>query len=394
MKTRILRLATFMCVLALSYQAHAQTQDYNEGVKSELNQEMEQMYPKRNKKVSRPVVQNVEVESVSNDRVQPAGQSAGNQVQIQQAPASQPIYILQQPTAVPQAQQQPLTTIEAAPIRESKSEALRKQREEVERQTEDKMVNRLEDDRLQSEKERADRLFNPKPVVAPEPVSEKHVEPVQAPVQVVVTPQPEIATVRASREDVAPIQSQEQSTKFSVGGLVGIGSYPSLDNVNGSYAAGLLAEMSFDERFGIELSGIFSNYDLKNLTPNFYIPSYIVSVNQFDLTTGLDYKILDTRITPVVGLLAGYTRRSYSDRVTYGYSSPMKGSNAFNGGFRIGVDVKAGKRLTVGADMRYMMNLSYRTDDALAYNAAAYNSTSPIEGSSYYFATVNLKFAL
>jgi hypothetical protein len=58
-----------------------------------------------------------------------------------------------------QAVQQPTTVVEASPVVESKAEVLRKQRQNAELATEQKIVEKLEDSRLQEEKARADRLF-------------------------------------------------------------------------------------------------------------------------------------------------------------------------------------------------------------------------------------------
>ena len=64
------------------------------------------------------------------------------------------------PTA--QAKPQPTTVVEAPPASESKADSIRKQRQGQEVQTEQKIVEKLEDSRMQDEKSRADKLFGNK----------------------------------------------------------------------------------------------------------------------------------------------------------------------------------------------------------------------------------------
>ncbi len=378
-------------------------EDYNQGLKKELS----------------------EVKKIQVEKVAPAISSAESintvtQVQTQTPPSTntnlQPIYILQQPAASPQAQVQPATTIEAAPVKESRADQLRKQREEVEHQTENKLVERLEDDRLLSEKDRADRLLAPlnppTPAVSPSPltvnppittvptnatVTPATVVPPPVVAPVIVTRE-EVPTVTATHDDLMRNNESEEPAKFSIGALAGLGSYPSVGNVNGAYAAGVLMDMQFAERLGLETAFLYSSYDIKNNYNNFYCPgcggSLVTTLNQYNFDVGLTYHILGGRVSPVVGVIADYTRRSYSDRIRYGSNTgSTRGSNSFDGGFLVGVDVSATKKLTVGMDIRYLMNFSYRTDDALAYNVG-YQQGDPIESLNYYFATLSLKLSL
>jgi len=316
----------------------------------------------------------------------------------------QPIYILQQPQSAPVAQVQPTTTVEAPAIRESRADQLRKQREDLERQTEDKLMQKLEDDRVLSEKERSERIFNlqpaatptaapaPAPVIVQQPPSPAPVAVQQAPVlapEAVVTTKIDGPTAPASEED---------KSKFSIGGLAGLGAYPSVNNVSGTYSVGAGLSIEFPERLGVEIAALFSSYRVTNANSCVY--PYCVSggglvlqLNQTNIIGGLTYHILDTRVSPVIGALAGYTRRSYSNLVTYGInSSTTSGSNALDGGILVGVDIMATKKLSIGADFRYMMNISYTTDNALAYYGPILGN--PVETLNYYIASITLKLAL
>ncbi|MBV2168346.1 MAG: hypothetical protein KUL82_06530, partial [Bdellovibrio sp.] len=86
------------------------------------------------------------------------------------APVSgQPIYILNQatPTSTAQLQQsqiqkQPTTVIEASPLSESRAEQIRRARQDAELQTEQRIVEKLEQSRMEDEKKRAGVLFGDK----------------------------------------------------------------------------------------------------------------------------------------------------------------------------------------------------------------------------------------
>jgi hypothetical protein len=446
MKTKVLCLfALVAAVVAMS--SYAPAQEYNDGMKEELNQDIEQMYPKRPRAGGQ-----VQAQTVTTQRVQAAqpvaAQAAPAPVAVQPAPAPapvQPIYILQQPAAVPvqaqaaqpaaaaAAQVQPVTTVDGDPVKEPKIESLRKQRENIERQTEDKLMERLEDDRLLSEKERADRLFNPlqpakqdatskdeAPAAAPAaaplaPANNGANANTAAPVAAVVVPSSttsatatagaptpsdvSVLSTRAEGVEANAPSEDEDKAKFFVGALGGIGSY-STNNVSGAFATGVTGKVEFGDRLGVEAGFLYSSYDWKNTCYGYACPngnSLVKTINQYNFTGALTYNILTGRVSPVVGALVGYTRRSYNDRVTY-YPNPYSngsstGSSAFDGGLMVGVDIMATKNLSVGADLRYMMNLSYRTDDALAYYYSAVGA-NPLESLNYYIASINLKLAL
>ncbi len=78
-------------------------------------------------------------------------------------------------------QEQPTTVVEASPLMESNAERMRKQRQGLEVNTEQRIVEKLEEARMEDERARAERLFGtgcgtakpaPAPAPAPAPVAE------------------------------------------------------------------------------------------------------------------------------------------------------------------------------------------------------------------------------
>ncbi len=407
MKTRSLYV-TGLLFLITSVSSAVMAADYNKGLKHELD-DVEQMYPKRQRVASQgdnAESTKIEITKVKAQEIQAAPSSQAGSVvvnqnqpqQFQQA-QGQPIYILQQ---------QPTTNVEANTVRETKADVLRKQREEVERQNEMKLIEKLEDERLNAEKDRAERIYNnpqPKPEPTPAPVTQQQ----QAPVPVVVAPQPEV--IQPAPQPVAAVQTikieevkeekKEDKTRFSIGVMGGIGSYTSVSNVSGAYAIGGLVEADLANRISIEGDVTYSSYDVKNANASSYYSYYsyntalVTTLNQWNIDGVIKYKFLRGTLTPVAGAILGFTRRDYSDRVNYGYSNSATGSNAFDGGLMAGLDVRASDNLTVGADVRYLMNISYRTDNPLAYGVgnSSYIGSVPLESLSYAIMSLNTKLS-
>ena len=188
MKKHVLLTAVLSLMVAPSFAAKSQAVD------TEVDAEIDQMYSHR----AAPT-------SVSAGAIAPSGNSQG-----------QPIYILNQATPTSnaeatnqnsgqavaqqtQVQKQPTTYIEASPLKKSRADQIREARQQVEADTESKIVEKLEVSRMEDEKRRADVLFGEKfnqvgqqqsqaVVIAPAPVAVVAPAPIAAPV--VVAPAP------------------------------------------------------------------------------------------------------------------------------------------------------------------------------------------------------------
>ncbi|MBK9293320.1 MAG: hypothetical protein IPM57_02590 [Oligoflexia bacterium] len=398
MKSRNYITSLLSITMVLCFTSTAFAQGYSTGLKREL-EDVEALYPKRSKANTTAGVQEVQVNAP--------------QIQLAQEPqaapqAAQPIYIIQQPT----------TNVDATAVKETRAEVLRKQREEVERQNEMKLIEKLEDDRLNAEKERMEKLHNgvAPQVAQPAPVVEQKTQFVeqtgnlnanqsQGPVPVIVVNQPETANVTAAQ--VAVAEAKKDQSKFIIGPILGISNYPSISNVSGVYSIGGSGEWVFtDNKFSVSADVIFSSFDIKNAyptTPYYYYPTpgtpIITTMNQWNGGSTLKYRFGDGSATlrPFVGTYVGYTRRNYSARVSWGvYNESYTGSNAFDGGLLGGFAVRASDMITLGGEFRYIWNFSYRTDDPLAYGVGGYTYVigSPIESLNYYTVTLNLRITL
>lgn len=396
MKTVSAIYSVLSITIALVSTTSAYAQSYSSGLKREV-EDVEALYPKRTRAVN---TASSEVQ-INSQTVQPAAAAPSG--------GAQPIYIIQQPT----------TNVDAAPVKESRAEVLRKQREEVERQNEMKLIEKLEDDRLNAEKTRMDQLNGGAAAVAA-PVQTTTTTTVQQPqfveqsgvakpIPVIVVNQPaqnenNVAEAIVAAKVIDAAVKKDES-KFILGPILGITNYPSISNVSGVYSIGASGEWLFsDNKFSVSGDVIYSSFDIRNVTvaPCYYcipVPGtpIITTMNQWNAGSTLKYRFGEGTLKPFVGTYVGYTRRGYSARVSWAYNNDSyTGSNAFDGGLLAGVAIKASDSIVFGAEFRYIWNFSYRTDDPLAYGVSGYTYIigAPLESLNYYTASVNMRIIL
>ncbi|MFK8139370.1 MAG: outer membrane beta-barrel protein [Bdellovibrionales bacterium] len=291
------------------------------------------------------------------------------------------------PTAY--VEQRPTTYVEAAPLVQTDASKLRKRRENIEVQTEMKIVEKLEQDRIESENERAARLFGnkfDKTQQRPEPVVQQPVY--QAPPQTVyVSPATNSAQTEFEKEefkqDIRDIVTElrtdavEDDASNSVLpdgrmyalGRFGIGAYPDVQNVEGAYAVGAALGIEYVDGFILEGSFSFSSYDLDrncqfSVSSCFTRGNGTEEVDQISFGVDMKYKFdLTSNMKPIIGVASAFTMREYTS-LTNGSFSGQGGvqSNAFDLGFIAGVDIDLNNKFSVGADLRYMFNISNRYD--------------------------------
>lgn len=272
-------------------------------------------------------------------------------------------------------QKQPMTVIESTPLAESKSEQIRRARQEAELATEQRIVEKLEAARMEDEKRRADILFGTKlnaapeatqaPVVAAPVVNENAAaaqaaekitaEKTQAPVIIekVIIQQPAVEekktaepvkTEEVKKEVAAPkedtrqivreelnnalrVQEEEVTVKEAtsvkyVGGILGVGDVPDTSNVKGNYSLGVAFGNKVDNII-IEGSFVYSNYTVQDPYNTYYnngygynynnsSSMYDVDVNQYSGSLAAKVQLFDGIVRPVFGGLVAYSYRNYS----------------------------------------------------------------------------------
>ncbi len=338
-------------------------------------------------------------------------QAPAKKVVVQAQPSggsqTQPIYILNQATPSAQAnaqntntvqtqqiQKQPTTFVEASPMVESRADQMRKSRMDAEGQTETKIVEKLEQSRLDDEKRRADVLFGNKFDQLnnkPEEQQQQPVQPVQpiqptviqVPVQTIAPPpveQKDVLTREAIREELQSALKVEQDvpataveTKY-FSALLGMPDHPDSSNIRGNYSLGAIFGTKYDDTYAVEGAFVFSNYTMNPIYYNGYVAPDM-DVNQYSGSIGIKYFMFSGMVKPFVGGLGQYTYRTfqwantgYAQYYTNSSSETSTNSHAIDLGVNVGADVTFNSKFTVGFDYRYFFNLSSRRNQsAFAY---------------------------
>lgn len=372
--------------------AVAQYQDLN----SEVDAEIEQMYNKQG-------VQSKNAANTTDTKSTSAVVTQTIVVPQQQAPQQQ----------VQSVQKQPETYVESSPLTNSRADSIRKGRQEEELKTETKIVEKLEQSRLEDERRRADVLFGDKfntlqnsqqqqvvpvqqapVIVQPTPVQVQTVEqPVQAPSsnvqpQPIIIQEKESLTRDAVREEVRAALSEDKTAVYPLveqkyfSAIAGIGQYPDAASIKGNYSLGAAFGTRVDYLL-VEGAFIYSNYTLDALyAVNAYNPYYAVygnfDMDQYQGLISAKYQLLGGMVRPVVGGLVSYSYRKYTNNYQTAYTPEGGSSHAVDLGLTAGIDLEFSNRTTIGVDFKYMFNMSNKLDGTTAAGV------TPVEKLKYY----------
>lgn len=329
-----------------------------------------------------------------------------------------------------QAQKQPTTLIEASPLVESRADKIRKTRQDAEVSTEQTIVEKLEESRLEDEKRRAEVLFGDKfnalqnqnkaqqqvvapiavPVVAPVVQQQPAVIPVVVQEQAVVEPVAVKATEeKLDREAIrgevnaalSEFKKEDEKPKSMTyfGVMTGSGDYPDAVNVKGQYSLGLAMGRNFNDRTVGELSFLYTNYQVEQplqygngaCVPNYlsggcdYYPR-ITEMNQYSTSGLVKYQLLGGALRPEVGALVSYTYRTFSDK-QFALSDAVLTSQAVDLGLMMGASIQLSDSFSLGLDYRYMWNMTNKVDGNSLQKSSLYqtsSNTTPIEQLNYY----------
>ena len=338
-------------MLAISALAHAQVT--TESLGAEVDAEIDKMYVAPTAPTLQPVV------TIANN----------NRIGFVQAQSVQ----------AQSVQKQPVTIIEASPLATSNAESIRKGRQDEEMRTESRIVEKLEQSRMEDEKKRASVLFGDKfdslnkkeqlPQTAEAAPTLAPTSNVQAqPLIIQQTPslskgdiQQEIRA--ALDEDKAQSESTNLFESKYVSVTAGIPQYADASAINGQYSMGVALGTSNDY-FQVEGGFLYSAYGIRRaeyLTQFNQIGLADFLMNQYQTYVSAKYQLMAGSIRPTIGGLASYSYRKYlSDSFTsYGAAGTEFGhSSAIDLGIAAGIDMSLTQRFSLGADLKYMFNIS------------------------------------
>lgn len=330
------------------------------------------------------------------------------------------------PAPVPQAEliKQPTTVVEAAPLTLSKAEELRRSREETEVDTERKIVEKLEQSRIAAERKRQQEIIGAFDGAAaaesskPVEVSKKE-EAVGAvtPPAVAAAPQPQVIIVQpappappvaaepnmsidevrnAVREELRasqPIEEVKAPSVNYVSANVGLLDYDSAD-IQTIGAMNIIFGKTFEDRWAVDFGLGYANA---------YVDESVFAYRKLDqVSLGLTgrFLILTGRIRPSVGAVVSYVDRRYSslrDSTTgQSLNYPELQSSALEGGIVAAVDFMMSESLALGAEYRYVSNITHRYSDEVlntpGYRNAYGGYVTPLEERDSQFFGFSVKY--
>lgn len=301
-------------------------------------------------------------------------------------------------------QDQPTTLVEASPLIDSESSKIRNARKQMEIQTEEKIVEKLEYSRIEDEKKRADKLFGSR---LDNISSDDCNDPCASKIDVcskkcVKDEVKEVVIVKSdsSKYQLSEIEAQETITaKNYIMGIVGIQDYHGVKNVQNATAFGLGIGMGFSSNFALEGSLVYSQADLEDQSRRIVsrgLRSRAISafpnvkVDQLMATAALKYVLSWNRIKPFVGGTLGAAYRMYQDEFEVA-NSTVGNTVSLDAGVTAGVDIAITNNFSLGCDFRYARNIS-NNRDSNTIDSFQGSRAQPLEEMAYQSALLNAKF--
>lgn len=408
------QLSLVLVLSVLSVAGYAQNTNLDAEVEAELNK----MYQSSQKKPAQPT-----------NTVTIPSESAQASSTVQPTVTAQPIYIVNPPQAqvAPAApvQKEPTTVIEASPLTDSRAESLRKARQDAELSTEAKIVEKLEQSRLEDEKRRAQVLFGDKlnadaaaqQNAAPAPQQQ---QPQQMQPQIIILPAPAAPaapTAEAPKKEEAVDTAADKKAQAEMdaavkaemsvvatpapvvpvmqkyfSGIVGV-TDSSSNVVKGNYALGFTFGTKYDNTYAVEGTFTLANSEVENIRNEIYwSPVNLFDMNQYSGAVALKYFMFDGMVKPVLGGLAQYSYREFkwSDKNGFGPSLGRSTSHAFDVGALAGIEIEFSPKMKLGFDVRYLKNIAVNRDystDRLRYNYGAPLTPQQINDVNYGYRT-------
>lgn len=323
--------------------------------------------------------------------------------EVEAETASQPQQVVQsqvvQPTIVlrpaPQVVQKQATTyVQDTPLRESKAEQIRKSRQDAEVETENRIVEKLEQSRMEDEKKRANVLFGDKFNQLNQSQTDSSDvrnsqsnsgSTVQQPVVVLQQTAPEKDDTRdLIREELRAAKLTEEEFKPEpvqskyMAVLVGMADFPDAKNVQGNASLGVAFGTKYDDTLIVEGTFNYSSFQVEqfndyvmpsnywiNASANNYYGSHLVDVNQYSGALAAKVQMFSGLVKPVVGGVMQYSYRTYAWAEDYlNVSDETANSYALDVGLLGGVDLEFSPKFTLGFDYRYMFNMANKSSGA------------------------------
>ncbi len=328
----------------------------------------------------------IRVEQVSNQR--PARRGNPPQQPPQQPAQQQQQQVQQQ---VQQNYYHSTAEVEATPLVNSRAQSLRRAREGMEVETEQKIVEKLEESRIRDEQRRSDRIFGNKLDNLSEEPAPKKTEPEVVYVEKKPAPEPVMEKEVIEQEVIVAqsivVEPLSSPSRAFISADLGTSEYPDILNIQGKVATGVGLGVELPNRFVVEGRFRYSGYDLEKVGSDGRSEGFR-DVKQYNFGVGLNYKLLETTFTPKIGTSLSYVYRTISEDVGTMIQDNTH-STGMDLGFLAGLDMDINDGFSMGLDFNYFTNLSTRREGESLVHPT---SSSHMEDFDYYMITLSGRF--
>ena len=178
-------------------------------------------------------------------------------------------------------------------------------------------------------------------------------------------------------------------------GMFGVSEYD-VPNVKSDDSIGFAIGTKVMNQFIVEGSIVFSKYFLEQTMT--YNP-FFEKIDQYNVGFAVkspvfEGQIFKGRVLPIVGLIGSYTRRSYKEQSLNGFSQGRQDAttNDFDVGLVAGLDFNVTRNFAIGADYKYMFNLTGGGDSSYYTGRIDFERDDPLEELNYHQISLNGKF--
>ncbi len=278
-----------------------------------------------------------------------------------------------------------------SPLETPESARIRQERQQMEMETEEEFIQKLEQARMEDERLRRQQLFEKELLAKESDIEDPFLEP-----------ESDLNVDRSSLETESGLEWEPVTRNNEVTTTLVVDQTDPETRFYISLGAGGLNHQANNTPDLNGLGGIGLGVALGMdfwLEGNFYY-SFLESdrtflsdedIDQFGVAVNPKYMfgMSDKVVTPVIGAVLGYTRRQYN--------GGDNASNALDAGISAGIDVAINQAVKIGVEGRYMTTLDYEKDNALDSTGKAFEelatgrAVKPLEDFDYSLFMVNAK---
>ena len=214
------------------------------------------------------------------------------------------------------------------------------------------------------------------------------------------------ASLNTVHQTSPAIRNVEDEVKAYISGGAGISMFSGVDNISKGLNTGVSIGAQFPASFLFEVGFGYSDFRLDNAYGyRSYSPSRATvqsptqciecRIKEYAGILSVKYQLFNKKtLRPFGGVSGAYRYRTYNEDGYYsrGYNRYNSSSHGFDAGPNVGVDFALSSQFMVGAEMKYMINLTNSVSDSHLIYRHRYPDEKLSDDLSYFTFGVNVKF--